>query len=486
MGSRALSIIIIAILVVAGIGAVFFLGTNNADEKRRELTSKALEIYGNADGDFKIDASDAELVEDFLKEFGESKVEDLLKDEAFMNGTFVNDSNFNIKFADANNDGVIDGSDVVQIRGVVDRTADTLWFIDGRGKDMAVGLDIDRIGAEYYANVELCLILGLADKIVAVDNAPYIYREFYFTEAQRNNISNMYGMNSPDYAYINELDLDILLTFYTNAQDEKQEKLIGTDVVYLGLYNPDMSNAEGSNFIQGILKAGYIFGKVERAEEYAEWILATRDKLAEIASSIPEDDKPWVLMSNYPSSYFIDPDTKTVTVYCFTDPLGQACLLGGGRNVGQVLYGSFYNTSLSQKSQIDALFNDDNGTTVDYIFLHNVRYTYAGTTIAAVPDHGYLAKNNTQMAAAWANAVSPAHTLLTDIEPNNVYLIAGDFRNGPTGAVLLGAYIGNILHPSYYAQIDAIALHNHYIRYWLGITDYDVSEDGVFIYPGIA
>jgi iron complex transport system substrate-binding protein len=476
MNQKIVAIAIVGILVVAGaIGAVL-LSQNNA-KGEVALTSVALEVYGNADGDSNIDDSDAALVERYISASSTSNSTEMEK--------FVADNGFNAKLADANKDGIIDGADATQIRAVVNEDAQTLWFVDGTGADRSIGLDISRIGAEYYANTELCLILGLADKVVAVDNAPYMYKDFYFTPSQQTNITNLINMNAPDYSFVNDLNLDVLLTFYTNSYDVKQTKLIGTDVIYLGLYNPDMSNAEGSNFIQGILKAGYIFGAVDRAEEYAAWILETRDKLADIASSVPEDEKPTVLMSNQPNSYFINPDTKTTTVYCYTDPLGQACLLGGGKNVGASLYGDEYNTSLSKVSQVDALFNDDNSTTIDYIFLHMVKYTYAGTVVAGVPDHGYLAQNESEIAAAWESATSSSHTLLVDMDPNDIYLIAGDFRNGPTGAVLLGAYIGKIINPSYYANIDPIALHNYYINHFLGIADYDVSTDGVFMYHSV-
>lgn len=473
MNRGIIAIAVAGLLITAGVIGVFFL-TQKSAKGEVNLTSRALEVYGNADGDSDVDENDAKLVEKYISALSTKNSSEMEK--------FVADNSFNTKLADANNDGVINSQDVAQIRAVVNRQAERLWLVDGTGTDRSVSLNIQRIGAEYYANTELCLILGLADKVVAVDNAPFLYKDFYFTPAQQANITNLVNMNTPDYPFVNDLDLDILLTFYNNSYDVKQEKVIGTDVIYLGMYNPDMSNAEGSNFIQGILKAGYIFGAVDRAEEYAAWVLETRDKLANIAKTVPEAEKPTVLMSNYPNSYFINPDTKTTTVYCYTDPLGQACLLGGGKNIGQSLYGDEYTRSLSKVSQVDALFNDDNSTTVDHIFLHMVKYTYGGTVVAGVPDHGYLAQNEDEIAAAWQNAVSSNHTLLVDMDPNDVRLIAGDFRNGPTGAVLLGAYIGKIINPSYYSDIDPAALHNHYINHFLGIADYDVKTDGVFMY----
>ena len=476
MKTKIIAVIAVAIIVVAGIGAALMLQKKETKAPEVNLTSVALEVYGNADGDSNIDQDDADLLSEYLDKVTKLSASDL--------ANFTAEKNFNEKFADANNDGTIDNSDLAQIQVIIDGTAQTLWFLDGLKNERSISRDISRIGAEYYANTELCLILGLADKVVAVDNAPYIYKDFYFTPAQRANITNMVNMNTPDFAFINDLDLDVLLTFFTNGYDVKQTKLIGTDVVYLGLYNPDMSNAEGSNFIQGILKAGYIFGAVERAEAYAAWILDTRNTLAAIANTIPEADKPTVLMSNYPNSYFFTPDTKTATVYCYTDPLGQACLLGGGKNIGASLF-SDYNTSLSKSTQVDALFNDDNATTIDYIFLHNVKYTYGGTVVAGVPDHGYLATNDSEMAASWAKATSASHTLLVDLDPDNLYLIAGDFRNGPSGAVLLGAYVGKLINPTYYESIDPIAIHNYYINHWLGIEGYDVATQGEFIYHAL-
>jgi len=474
MKTKIIALLIVGILVAAGIGAFAFLMMGDEDQPDVEVTGVSLQIFGNADGDSDVDGDDAQLVQDYLKVVEEG-------DDAGIE-KFVNETDFNLQFADANDDGEIEETDVQQIQYIVEDEAEYVWLLDGLGNSRKIGTDISRIAAEYYANTELCLIMGLVDKLVAIDNAPYIYRDFYFNESKADSMVNLVNMNKPDYVFVNEQDLDILLVFFTTDYEVKQEKIIGTDVLYLGLYNPDMSNARQSNFIQGILKAGYIFGAVERAEAYANWVLETRDDLAAVAASIPEDEKPEVLMSTYSSSYFLDPDVKTCTVYCYTDPLGQACLLGGGKNIGEELYGDVYNTSLSQKSQVDALFNDDNTSTIDYIFLHMVKYTYGGSINAGVPEHGYIATSDDEIAQAWQDTTSDEHTLLVDMDPNNITLIAGDFRNGPTGAVLLGAYIGNMINPEYYSEIDAIALHNHYINFWLGIADYDVAVDGVFMY----
>ena len=83
-----------------------------------------MEIYGNADGNSKIDEDDAKLVEEYIRISG-SGTSDEIDD-------FITSKKFNTKFADANNDGKIDGADVTQIRDIVKGVADTLWLRMGR------------------------------------------------------------------------------------------------------------------------------------------------------------------------------------------------------------------------------------------------------------------------------------------------------------------------------------------------------------------
>ena len=145
------------------------------------------------------------------------------------------------------------------------------------------------------------LILGLKDLVYAVDYAPYQAKEFYF--GANSSVKSLGNMNSPDYDMVSDMDLDILLTFSYSGAETKQEKLPGVDVIYLGMYRPNVEEPTKSEYFQGILKAGYIFGKVERAQDYMKWLLDIRNMIDEKTSKIAEADKPKVLMTNYTSSY---------------------------------------------------------------------------------------------------------------------------------------------------------------------------------------
>ncbi|MFA7032489.1 MAG: hypothetical protein WC201_02900, partial [Bacilli bacterium] len=310
MNKRYSVIAVVAILIVSGAAGVLLLNLNNNPD-RGYVPSTGLEVFGNANEDWKIDEDDLTALEEMIA--GE-------RDPTAM--------------ADANNDGVIDEDDLEQVEAIINRTAEFLWLIDGDGNTKKIKLDIERIGSEYYSNTELMCILDVKDKVVAVDNAPYQLKDFYFGEG-RTDIVNMVNMHVPNYEAVADLNLDILLTFSYAGTEEKQEALSNVDVVYLGMYRPDVLEPEKSEYMQAILKAGYIFDRVERAENYIDWLLEVRDDIASVSETIAEEDKVKVLMTNYSNSHFADESIVEWSLYTKIDPQGQALLLAGGHSVAQ-------------------------------------------------------------------------------------------------------------------------------------------------------
>ncbi|MDD4245170.1 MAG: hypothetical protein PHI62_03245, partial [Candidatus Methanomethylophilaceae archaeon] len=208
MGNKVLTAIIIGALLVSGVAAVIVLGNDNRSDSR-VLLDEELQIYGNANGDWRVDLDDVDYLNKIISGEKEST-----------------------KFADANKDGVVDQRDVEQVQALINRTAQSIWLLDGDSKLKKIDLNISRVGCEYYSNTELMLILGLEDKVVAVDNAPYQTKDFYFGSG--STVVNMVNMNAPDYESIEALDLDVLLTFSYAGSQAKQDMLPDVDVIYLG------------------------------------------------------------------------------------------------------------------------------------------------------------------------------------------------------------------------------------------------------------
>ncbi|MDH5806421.1 MAG: ABC transporter substrate-binding protein [Candidatus Methanomethylicaceae archaeon] len=411
-----------------------------------------LEIYGNANMDEVIDEKDIT----FLRQIIDGKI----------NAT---------EFADANRDGKIDLADVEQVLAIINGNASYIWILDGNKQPVKVKLPVNRIGVEYLSNAELMRILGVEDKVVAVDFAPYQLRNFYFPD-RADKIINLGNMFKPDYEFLNSLNLDILFTFSFDIA-EKREKLVGVDVVFLGLYWPDVINVNESRFIQGIMKAGYILGKVEKAREYVDWLLNLIDLIKNRTSKLSDAEKPMVLMTGM-VGYLTDPQQKTLRTYTLRDPLSQMCILAGGKPIAEELKdwsGPGYYTTVDLEWVL--------GKNPDYIFVHTVRYTYGGGTL--LPAYGYDVNDISSLNEVWTKITSlPMLSNIKAVKNNNLYIIAGDFRNNAMGGVLGAVYIAKILHPNLFSDMNPRDIHQEYITKWMRI-DYDLKKAGTFIYPPI-
>ena len=365
MSSKLIAIGVVVILVGAGVGTAIFLMNQNKSSSEYSLLDESLQVFGNANGDWKVNSDDISYLDDI-----------------------INGDKVETKYADANQDGKIDEKDKEQVQALIDNTAKNVWLVDGDGHIKKVGREISRIGCEYYSNTELMLILGQKDKIYAVDYAPYQAREFYLGAG--TTVKNLGNMNSPDYESVKDLDLDILITFSYSGAEDKQAKLPDVDVVYLGMYRPNVQEPTKSEYFQGILKAGYIFGAVEKAEKYMRWLLDIRDMIDEKTSKIKEEDKPNVLMTNYTSSFLQTGNSATTwSVYTSIDPMGQACLLAGGHMVAKdILTDEQYSggptrTLYGAKVGMETIVTAD----IDYAFGHCVKYTFGGVDLGE-PAHG--------------------------------------------------------------------------------------------------
>lgn len=412
----------------------------------------SLEVFGNANGDELVDEKDLEFIRSII--------------EGRSNAT---------AYSDANRDGKIDEEDLNQVKALIEGRASYIWMLDGNGEPVRVRLPVRRIGVEYLSNVELLLILGASDKIVAVDFAPYQLRKFYFPN-RADEVVNMGNMHQPDYELLSKLDLDLLLTFSFDVK-EKREKLPGVDVVFLGLYWPDVTDVSRSRFIQGIMKAGYILGKVDRAREYVNWLIGLMDSIRGRLSEIPEEKRPLVLMTAM-TEYLRDPEKKALRTYSSADTLSQMCILAGGRPIGM------YHEKWLEKSYyftVDLEWVLEKNP--EFIFVHMVRYTYGAQTLA--PSYGYDEDSTESLESAWKEVTS--RPLLSDVEAvkrGRVYLIAGDFRNNAMGGVLGAVYLANVLHPELFKDLNPREIHQEYVTKWMGI-DYDLRKHGTFLYPPI-
>ncbi len=453
-----LSLIIVISVIVAGFSLNWFgAQTPEAEEPNENPETQqpdtsadmqlTLEVYGNADMDDKIDSDDVTYLQDIIAGNAEET-----------------------QFADANHDGVVNQTDVDQVNAILNSQATYITLLDGNGELLTVSLPVERIVVEYLSSAELVRILDLQDSVVGIDYAVDQLRSFYFP--YNNDIECIGQMYTPDYEAVLNVDPDVVLTF-SKSTEEKTEKLPGVDIVYLGLYYPNVTCPEDSSFVQGILKAGYIFDRVTEAREYVTWILNLTDTLSSVTGSLAESEKPSVFITNYPYT-----ESTTVKSYVTYDTLGQVCILAGGGNIGASLSGYFNSSSVS----VDAEWIIEQNP--EYIFLHTVQYTYSGIS-KGDPNHGYNFDDTTSISTCLEEYLAqPTFSNVDAVKNNHVYIMAGDFRNNAMGGTLGAVYMAKILHPETFADLDPEAIQQEYVTKFMGL-DYSLDEHGVFLYPAI-
>jgi iron complex transport system substrate-binding protein len=410
-----------------------------------------LEVYGNANMDDKIDQQDITYVNNIIA------------------GTATS-----TKYSDANNDGQVNSNDVTQINGIINGNASQLVLLDGLGRTITVQLPVNRIIVEYIQQAELARILKLEDKVVGVDFCVDQLKSIYFPENAANIVS-VGQMYTPDYEKVLSLNPDMLLVFSNTATaiDEKASKLPDVDVVFLGLYYPNVTNPEDSKFLQGILKAGYIFDRVDEATDYANWLLNLTNTIRTTANTLTESQKQTVLLTNYPYT-----TSTTIKAYATIDTLGQVCILSGGQNI--VSNATTYLNSSSVSIDAEWIIAND----PDYIFLHTVAYTFSGITYTD-PAQGLDVNNIASIKQCLQTYISqPMFANLTAVKNNHVYIIAGDFRNNAMGGVLGAVYLAKALYPDQFSTLNPEAIHQEYITKYLRLS-YDLDNSGVFLYPAL-
>ncbi len=458
MNNKTIAIAVVAILLIAGASA-FLLMRGDDVGSSRVMLDETLDVYGNANGDWTIDQKDTELIQKIIDD-----------DTIDWRNLYP--------FADANHDGEVDQEDIDQTNALIQGKAEYVNMHDGLGNYKHVRCNPERIAVDQIQICEYISIMGQGSKVVCGDfPASILGNAFYFDQKIKS-----YGSNSaPDYEKLRSMDVDLYLTFYTSSYDEKATKLNNTDVVYLGLYLTDTLDLERSSFVKAFLKGGYIFNDEKRAKEYVNWLLETRDEIKSISDKVDEKNRKNVLITGYGNSYFSFPDSmNSVSVYADGDTLGQAAILAGAK-LSAESFDDYGTGKLSYKTDTEWLgFRD-----IDFIFMHSVRLQGNGKTIEYVPDQGYTVDNWKQFTDVQDSVAKLKYVQMAGVDPEDVYLLAGDFRNNASSGLLLAAYMVKILYPEESGDFDPYEIHQEYMD-WMGKKDYDIRSHGTFIVPPYA
>ncbi|MGP8322123.1 MAG: ABC transporter substrate-binding protein [Methanosarcinaceae archaeon] len=405
-----------------------------------------LGIFGNANEDDTINIQDVECIESVIFE---------LDDQT--------------QLADANYDGGINILDMTHIELIILGEEKKITIMDGNEEALTVQKPVERIIVEYLDNAELVRVLNRTDRVVGVD---FIINETRIQFPVLSKRSCVGAMHEPDYEKVLSLNPDLLLTF-SSSTSEKKEKLPGVDVVFLGMYYPDLADPENSRFTGGVRKLGYILNANDAAGEYLNWRMGWINKIKSKTREIPENEKQKVFVCAY---QYPHTETTSFKTYTGVDTLTQMATLAGGKCISDILP-EFTEPAYQVTVDPEWLIEQN----PDYIIIHAVRYTYSGMTLD--PAHGYDADDPAGLKKGRDEFMNrPELANVNAVKNGNVYILSGNFRNDATGGFMGAAYMAKIFYPDIFYDLDPQALHQEYLSRFQSM-DYDLNKHGVFVYP---
>lgn len=462
MDKKILTIAVIGIVIIGGVSA-YILSGDVDDGGDLDLGGHGvlLTIFGNANGDDRLDEADVEAINAMAAGTGGEPL-------------VVSDSDGERRMlADANGDRTVDGKDAETVRGILDRSAGTMLILDSYMNYLEVPLDPSRIVCEYYSNVEIMKLLDAMDRIVATDNGPIYQSEYYLQGADVDSITSMGSHTKPDFESVQERDPDVWFT-YGDKHDSFQP-MTSAVVVGLNLTHVDMTDVYRSGVIVGTLIAGYMLDNVEDAREYVGWIVGLWNELHSKTSTLDDSDRPMVFYTGYGTSgsdsYLLNDGCGTIRCFLESSNLYTAVELAGGRNLIDGRFPVMPDTT-SVSVDVEWLFEQD----FEYVFVHSTKYRGNGSIDPVTPMNGYCTDDSSEWEST--QKTISEKLLFRDLDPDNVVMTAGVFMNNASGGLLNAVTVASKIHPDLFPDMDIQEIHQQYIDI-LGF-DFDLDEHGVF------
>lgn len=344
------------------------------------------------------------------------------------------------------------------------KNEETVVIIDGTGNEVTVHKPVERIIVEYMDNAELIRILNVENRVVGVSGYDYVFEkcERQFPELRKKPSLGLFW--NLDYEAVLKLAPDLLLTFSPDTT-EKREKLPGVDVVFLGLYYPNLLDPGASRFIRGVRNLGEILDAQDLAQTYIDWHLGIIERIRSRTERLSEDEKPKIFIAHANAPVLDATVYKTASK---TDTLSQACILAGGNNIAGQL------PEFSQQAvgmQVDAEWLIAQNP--DIMILH---------AVDRVDLYGYETDDVTELEKGLkAFMARPELAGINAVKNRKVYIFDGHFRNDASGGVVGAAYLAKIFHPDLFGDMDPEAIHEAYLG--MQNLNYDVNRHGVFVFP---
>jgi len=236
-----IAIVVVAIVIVAAMGALFIL---NKNDDGIDIDS-SLRIYGNVNEDFTINNDDVALLEKIIKEETTSEY----------------------KLADANQDGKVDEKDVELVRKMVNRDPVDVYMVDDSNVIVKISYPLKNAVAITADMLSLITAMEAGSAIAAYISSAYENEQTYITS--NTSIKNLGGsartMDATSYGNLMSVSSNL------STKGEKIGGILCYSTSSISNYKTDLEAAQiplmqidctsPTGFADGALTIGWIMGE---------------------------------------------------------------------------------------------------------------------------------------------------------------------------------------------------------------------------------
>lgn len=297
-----LAIVVIAVVAVAAFAAINN-GNNGNEPKYNDIAvdesltvpeDSLIRVFGNVNGDDKVDDKDVQLLKDILS--------------GKTTQTY---------FADVNQDGVLNKDDINALEALIDGKDTVLYYLNYNLDKCKVHVPVGKINVVYYQVLDAVVAIGAFDKVTAVDDASYNYGDsMYPGITGKTKMKTIKEINAED---LMSTGAKVTVTGSSSYYMDGIEKnmMDGYDVVRL------CNSAGAMGIVWHIATLGYILGCDDGASKYIEFFNGTIDNISSKLSNVT--DKPTSLAAYVSNS--------VVELLCPKSGVFEATEIAGTKNL---------------------------------------------------------------------------------------------------------------------------------------------------------
>ncbi len=395
-----------------------------------------LGIFGNANEDETINMQDVTYTELILLEYRDRT-----------------------ELADGKHDGKINMQDVTQIELVILGRELELTLLDSADRVVTVQKPVGRIVTTHYSTAEGISLLGAWDRVVGRDY--YTTNEVLFQGiSELPVIAGPQGCYSVYYETVFELDPDIFLTTaisYPGFEDVVTTLEPEIPVVALNFYEPH-------TLVENTKKLRYVLNTKEEGDAFITFYEGVIDEITEKTAGLTDEDKPTVFFKT------IGWTPEPICTFTDTSPwIRYQMEIAGGINIADEE--EFGELEFVPEVDQEWLIEENPDIVVAMTWDgHN-----PGALGYGVDDDSVAIATREEIMGMDAFAGGKA------VEEGKVYLHHDELQVTPRFVVFI-AYLAKWFHPELFEDLDPQAIHQEYLTDFMRI-DYDLDEQGVFVYP---